>query len=105
MRTRNNWIDGGNNKDVSGSEDAKSERTPNQTKFKVGSLGASDYNNTNRITNQLSTGRNTVRPDGMIDETEVRYIRDSIAFNSFPNQNALSREEESNSYLYVAFPS
>lgn len=31
------------------------------------------------------TSRNTARQDGIIDETEVRYIRDSLGFNSFPN--------------------
>ena len=33
----------------------------------------------------MSTGRNTDRQEAVIDETEVRYIRDSLGFNSFPN--------------------
>ena len=99
---RQNWTD-----DKNSEEGARSERVPNTTS-KYYNNNNNEYGggtNSRPTTNQLSTRRNTVKPDGIIDETELRYIRDSIAFNSFPNPNALSREEESNSYLYVAFPS
>ena len=39
-----------------------------------------------------------------IDETEMRYMRDSQGYNSFPNPLVLSKDDESSSYLYVPFP-